>query len=45
VVDWGGGIDLSSIDFKKTIVAFAFDNTGLMVNLSIDGSVFSKLKK
>ena len=45
VVDWGRGIDLSSIDFKKTIVAFVFDNTGLMVNLSIDGSVFSELKK
>jgi len=28
VVDWGRGIDLSSIDFKKTIVAFVFDNTG-----------------
>ncbi len=44
-VDWGGGIDLSTVDFKKSIVAFAFDNKGLMGSLSLDGSVFSKIKK
>lgn len=44
-VNWGGGVDLSTIDFKKSIVAFAFDNKGIMANLSLDGAVFSKLKK
>jgi len=44
-VNWGGGVDLSTIDFKKSIVAFAFDNKGLMANLSLDGSVFSKIQK
>ena len=45
LVDWGHTLDLSTIDFKKSIVAFAFDNKGLMASLSIDGSVFSKIKK
>ena len=45
VADWGGGIDLSTVDFKQTVVAFVFDEKGLMANLSIDGSVFKKIKK
>ncbi|WP_456457537.1 lipid-binding SYLF domain-containing protein [Nitratifractor sp.] len=44
-VNWGGGVDLSTVDFKKSIVAFAFDNKGIMANLSLDGAVFNKLKK
>ena len=41
----GGTIDLSTVDFKKSIVAFAFGNQGLMAGISLDGSVFTKLKK
>jgi len=41
----GGTIDLSTVDFKKSIVAFAFGNQGLMAGISLDGSVFSKLQK
>jgi len=44
-VNWGGGIDISTVDFKKSIVAFAFDNKGLMAGISLDGSVFSKIRK
>ncbi len=44
-VNWGGGVDLSTVDFKKSIVAFAFDNKGIMANLSLGGAVFNKLKK
>lgn len=44
-VNWGGGVDLSTVDFKKSIVAFAFDNKGIMASLSLDGSVFNKLQK
>ena len=40
-----GTVVALKVEVGKTIVAFAFDNTGLMVNLSIDGPVFSKLKK
>jgi len=44
-VNWGGGVDLSTIDFKKSIVAFAFDSKGIMASLSLDGSVFNKIQK
>ncbi len=44
-VDWGGGIDLSTIDLKKSIVAIAFDQRGLMGSLSLEGAVFTKVRK
>ncbi|WP_456432231.1 lipid-binding SYLF domain-containing protein [Nitratifractor sp.] len=44
-VNWGGGIDLSTTNFKSSIVAFAFDNKGIMYNLSLDGSIFNKINK
>ena len=44
-VDWGGGLDLTTMDFKKSIIAFAFNNRGIMASLSLDGAVFSKIKK
>ena len=45
VVNWGGGIDLSTVDFKETVVAFIFNEQGLMANLSLDGSIFKKIEK
>lgn len=39
----GGSIDSTNI--KDPIVAFAFDQKGLMYNLTIEGSKFSKIKK
>jgi len=44
-VDIGANVDLSTIDFKKSIVAFAFGNKGLMAGLSLDGSVFTRIQK
>jgi len=44
-VDVGASLDLSTVDFKKSIVAFAFGNQGLMAGISLDGSVFTKLSK
>ncbi|ADV47266.1 YSC84-related protein [Nitratifractor salsuginis] len=44
-VDVGGTLDLSTIDLKKSIVAFAFGNKGLMAGVSLDGSVFTRIKK
>ena len=44
-VNWGGNIDLSTVDFKKSIVAFAFNNEGLMASLSLDVTIFTKLNK
>ena len=45
IFDIGGGVDLSTVDFKKSIVAFAFGNQGLMAGISLDGSVFTKINK
>jgi lipid-binding SYLF domain-containing protein len=39
----GGSIDTTNI--KDPIVAFAFDQKGLMYNLTIEGSKFSKIEK
>ncbi|MBW2489543.1 MAG: hypothetical protein JRE65_00155 [Deltaproteobacteria bacterium] len=39
----GGSIDSTNI--KDPIVAFAFDQKGLMYNLTIEGSKFSKIDK
>ena len=39
----GGSIDTTNI--KDPIVAFAFDQKGLMYNLTIEGSKFSKINK
>jgi len=39
----GGSIDTTNI--KDPIVAFAFDQKGLMYNLTIEGSKFSKIQK
>ncbi len=44
-VDWDHNIDLSTIAFKKAIVAFAFNGEGLMAGISLDGSVFTKIEK
>ncbi len=39
----GGSIDTTNI--KDPIVAFAFGQKGLMVNITLEGSKFSKIKK
>jgi len=44
VLHWNQGTDLSSIDVKKDTVAIVFNDLGLMANLSLEGTVFQKLK-
>jgi len=44
VVKWGQGIDVSSISFEKPIYAFVFDNKGLMANVSLEGTKFTKIQ-
>jgi lipid-binding SYLF domain-containing protein len=44
VVKWGQGIDISSISFEKPIYAFVFDNKGLMANVSLEGTKFTRIK-
>jgi len=43
VVDWGKGKDLTSISYEKPIVAFIFDQKGLMLSASIKGTKFQKI--
>ena len=45
VVEWGAGKDMGTFDAKKPIVAFIFNNQGLMYNLTIEGSKFTKIKR
>ena len=45
VVEWGVGKDINTIDIKDPVVGFVFDNKGLMYNLTLEGSKFTKLNK
>ena len=41
----GAGASIDSTNFKKPIVGFVFGNKGLMYNLTLEGSKYSKMKK
>ncbi len=43
VIEWGGGQSLTTVDVKDPIVGFIFGNTGLMFDLSFEGSKYNKL--
>ncbi|MGI9265797.1 MAG: YSC84-related protein [Gammaproteobacteria bacterium] len=43
LVEWGSGASLDSVKIKDPIVGFIFSNEGLMFNLSLEGSKFTKL--
>ena len=43
VAKWGQGIDISSISFEKPIYAFVFNNKGLMANVSLEGTKFTRI--
>jgi len=43
LVKWGQGIDISSISYEKPIYAFVFDNAGLMANVSLEGTKFTRI--
>lgn len=43
VADWGAGKDVSSISFEKPIVAFVFNQKGLMYNLTLEGTKFTRI--
>ena len=45
VIEWGVGEDINTIDIEDPIVGFVFSNKGLMFNLTIEGSKFSKIVK
>jgi len=43
LLKWGVGEDINTIDIKDPIVGFVFSNKGLMYNLTIEGSKFTKI--
>ena len=45
LVKWGVGEDINTIDIKDSIVGFVFTNKGLMYNLTIEGSKFTKISR
>jgi lipid-binding SYLF domain-containing protein len=45
VVEWGVGEDINTVDIKDPIIGFVFSNKGLMYNLTLEGSKFTKLEK
>ncbi len=45
LIEWGAGEDINTIDIKDPIIGFVFGNKGLMYNLTLEGSKFTKLSK
>ncbi|MFK8066729.1 MAG: YSC84-related protein [Gammaproteobacteria bacterium] len=45
IVEWGVGEDINNVDITDPIAGFVFSNKGLMYNLTLEGSKFSKLVK
>ena len=45
LVKWGVGKDINTVNIKDPIVGFVFSNKGLMYNLTIEGSKFTKLQR
>ncbi len=43
VVNWGQGIDISSISYEKPIYGFVFNNKGLMAGVSLEGTKFTRI--
>ncbi len=44
IMNWSKGSDLSSIDVKKDTVAIVFNDVGIMANISLEGTVFQRMK-
>jgi len=45
LLEWGAGEDINTVDMNDPIVGFVFSNKGLMYNLTIEGSKFSKIDR
>ncbi len=43
LIEWGVGEDINTNDIKDPIIGFVFNNKGLMYNLTIEGSKFTKI--
>lgn len=45
VIEWGAAEDVNTLNLHDPIVGFVFSNKGLMVNLTLEGSKFTRLAK
>jgi len=45
LIKWGVGEDINTVDIEDSIVGFVFSNKGLMYNLTIEGSKFTKIDR
>lgn len=45
LIEWGAGEDLNTVDIKDPIIGFVFSNKGLMYNLTLEGSKFTRIDK
>ncbi len=45
IVKWGVGEDVNSVEMDSPVVGFIFGNKGLMYNLTLEGSKFSRIKR
>jgi lipid-binding SYLF domain-containing protein len=45
VVEWGVGEDINTVDIRDPVVGFVFSNKGLMYNLTLEGSKFTRLDR
>jgi len=45
LIEWGAAEDINTIDIEDPIIGFVFSNKGLMYNLTLEGSKFTKIVK
>lgn len=45
LVKWGVGEDINTLDIEEPIIGFVFGNKGLMYNLTLEGSKFTRIKR
>jgi len=45
VAKWGAGTDISTISYQNPIYAFVFGEKGLMYNLNLEGTKFTKINR
>ncbi len=43
LIEWGTGKDISNTTFSQPVIGFIYGNKGLMYNLTIEGSKFTKI--
>ncbi|MDY6943839.1 MAG: YSC84-related protein [Pseudomonadota bacterium] len=45
IAEWGAGEDISTATIKDPVIGFVFGNKGLMYNLTLEGSKFTKIAR